>query len=269
MDDAFMFYAIATGAIPLDGLTVEHVIEDIQTLNRRSTSGELDLTAISAATYPHIASNYWIAAVGSSVGQGYGPVLISRQPRRLEELSGKAIAVPGLQTTASTLRRLAVPDGVPVEMRFEEIPKAVVEGRVEAGLLIHEWQLTYRDAGLIPLLDLGIWWQQTIHLPLPLGLNVVKRSLGRALASRVITLLHQSILYAFSHQEEAIAYAMRYGRGIDASRAQQFVKMYVNEESLTLTKRCREALKILYTRMHGIGLIEKPPRLRVVNPLTF
>jgi 1,4-dihydroxy-6-naphthoate synthase len=268
MDDAFMFYAISTGAIPLNGVRFEHRIEDIQTLNQRALDAELDLTAISAAAYPALSKTYWIASVGSSVGQGYGPLIISTTPYSAEELKGRRIAVPGMQTTACLLLRLAVPECVLVEMPFAQIPEAVLQRRTDAGLVIHEWQLTYRDAGLLPLLDLGMWWQQQVKLPLPLGLNVVKRSLGRRLAQQAATLLRNSILYAFAHQDEAMAYAMRYGRGTDAVRARQFIGMYVNEESLTLSKPCREALRILFERAHERALIPNVPRLSIIDPIT-
>ena len=266
MDDAFMFYAIASGAIPMDGVRFEHVIEDIQTLNRRALNAELDMTAISAASYPALAKDYWIVSVGSSVGQGYGPLVISTQPRSPSELEGRRIAVQGVQTTASLLLRLAIPGAIPVEMPFQRIPEAVLQGTVDAGLVIHEWQLTYRDAGLLPVLDLGIWWQQQVKLPLPLGLNVVKKAIGRAAARQATTILRDSILYAFAHQDDALAYAMRYGRGTDATRSRQFIGMYVNEESLTLSPPCREALRVLFERARGAGLIPAVPRLGIVEP---
>ena len=267
MDDAFMFYAVATGALQANGLRFEHVVEDIQTLNRRAQAAELDMTAISAASYPALAKDYWIVSVGSSVGQGYGPLVISTAPKSPQELAGRRIAVPGLQTTAYLLLRLAVPQFVPVEMPFAQIPEAVLKGEVDAGLVIHEWQLTYRDAGLLPVLDLGIWWQQRTKLPIPLGLNAVKKALGRSTATAAATLLRDSILYAFAHQDDAVAYAMRYGRGTDLTRARQFVGMYVNEESLTLSRPCREALCVLYRQAHAAGLIPRVPRLSVIEPL--
>ena len=267
MDDAFMFFAIATGAVPLDGLRFEHVIEDIQALNRRAAAAELEMTAISAASYPSLAKDYWIVSVGSSVGQGYGPLLVSAQPKSPEQLEGRRVAIPGLQTTAYFLLRLAAPGIIPVELPFSEIPEAVLRGEVEAGLVIHERQLTYRDAGLLPVLDLGTWWQQQTKLPLPLGLNVVKKALGREAARRATTVLKDSILYAFAHQDEALAYAMQFARGTDAPRARQFIGMYVNEESLTLSKPCREALRVLYKRARDAGLIPAVPRLEVIEPL--
>ncbi len=267
MDDAFMFYGIATGAVPMNGFRFEHVVEDIQTLNRRALNAELDMTAISAASYPVLAKDYWIVSVGSSVGQDYGPLVVAKQPLNLSDLAGRRVAVPGLQTTACLLLQLAAPSFIPVEMAFHEIPDAVLKGTVEAGLVIHEWQLTYRDAGLLPILDLGTWWQQQAKLPLPLGLNVVKKSLGRQLAQQTAAILRDSILYAFAHQDDAVEYAMRYGRGTDATRARQFIGMYVNEESLTLSRHCREALRLLFDRAHEAGLIPSAPRLGVIQPL--
>ena len=268
MDDAFMFYAIASGAIPMDGFRFEHVIEDIQALNRRALKAELEMTAISAASYPAVADAYWIVAVGSSVGRNYGPLVISTAPREPAALEGRRIAVPGLQTTAYLLLRLAVPPFEPVEMPFERIPDAVLRGEVDAGLVIHEWQLTYHDAGLLSILDLGVWWQKEAGLPLPLGLNAVKKSLGRELAQRATSVLRDSILYAFAHQDEALAYAMRYGRGTDAARSRQFIGMYVNEETLALTQPCREALRLLFSRAHAAGLIPRAPSLDVIEPLS-
>lgn len=266
MDDAFMFYGIVSGGTPTDGFTIEHVVEDIQTLNRRAVNAELDMTAISAASYPVLAKDYWIVSVGSSVGLGYGPLVISSNPCAPEELAGRRVAVPGLHTTACLLLRLAVPQVIPVEMPFEAIPEAVVRGEVHAGLVIHEWQLTYRDAGLLPVLDFGVWWQQQVKLPLPLGLNVVKKSLGRDRAQRISTIFRNSILYAFSHQTEAMAYAMQFGRGTDVARSRQFVSMYVNDESLTLTWPCQEALRILFDRGAKAGLIPPVPQLDIIEP---
>ncbi len=266
MDDAFMFYGIASGGTSTDGLTIEHVVEDIQTLNRRAMKADLDMTAISAASYPVLAKDYWIVSVGSSVGRGYGPLVISSHPRTPEELAGRRVAVPGLHTTACLLLRLAVPQVIPVEMSFEAIPEAVLRGEVDAGLVIHEWQLTYRDAGLLPVLDFGVWWQQQVKLPLPLGLNVVKKSIGRDRAQRIATIFRDSILYAFSHQTKAMAYAMQFGRGTDVSRSRQFVSMYVNDESLTLTWPCQEALRILFARAAKAGLTPPVPQLDIIEP---
>ena len=266
LDDAFMFYALAEGKVSLDGLRIAHLIEDIQTLNQRALQGELHVTAISAASYPLIAKDYWILGVGSSVGQNYGPLVVATQPCSPQELARKRIAVPGLHTTAFLLLRLAVGEAIPVEMRFERIPEAVLAGEVDAGLLIHERQLTYRDQGLLPILDLGMWWYQQTRLPIPLGLNVVKQSLGKPLATQVAKALRDSILFAMSHQEEALNSSMRFGRGIDLSRARQFVSMYVNEETLSLSRPSCAALRELYRRSHKAGLIPHVPRLTIIEP---
>jgi len=267
MDDAFMFYALAEGKVKPEGLKIQHVIEDIQTLNQRALRVELDVTAISAASYPVLAKDYRILSVGSSVGQEYGPLVVSKQPLSVEQLSNRRIAVPGLQTTACLLLRLAVPSCVPVEMRFEQIPDAVLSDEIDCGLLIHERQLTYRDQGLLPILDLGTWWHQAIGLPLPLGLNVVKRSLGKPLAVRISQALRDSILFAMSHQDDAMAWSMTYGRGIDMSRARQFVSMYVNEETLSLSRKSRQALEILFKRAYEAELIPRIPRIDLIQPL--
>lgn len=267
MDDAFMFYAIAEGRLPTAGLAFRHVIEDIQALNQRALKAELDVTAISAASLPAVAQNYWVLSVGSSVGEGYGPLVIAKTAKTPAELDGARIAVPGLQTTAALLLRLAVPRHQPIPMRFDEVPDAVRQGRVDAGLVIHEWQLVYKDAGLIAVLDLGLWWQQQANLPLPLGLNVVKRTLGKTLAGRVAWILQESIRYARAHQPDALAYAMRYGRGVDAGRSQQFVDMYVNEETLCLTARGRLGLGELLARAKAARIIDQVPTVAIIDPV--
>jgi 1,4-dihydroxy-6-naphthoate synthase len=266
LDDAFMFYALTAGKVVLNGLRVEHVIGDIQTLNRRALNAELDVTAISVAMYPLLVKHYWILSVGASVGQGYGPLVVSSRPSSPEELTGRRIAVPGLQTTAHLVLRLAVRACIPIEMSFDQIPEAVLAGRVDAGVLIHERQLIYRDQGLLPVLDLGMWWQTATGLPLPLGINVVRRALGKPLASRIALGLRDSILFALAHQEEALMASMRFGRGIDLVRARQFVGMYVNEETLSLSRRSHQALGELYRRAREAGLLPRPPRLTIVSP---
>ena len=266
MDDAFMFYAIAKGLVPSDGLQVKHVIEDIQALNKRAAKGELDVTAISAASYPQVCDKYAILSVGSSVGRNYGPLVIAKTEKRLMDLIGRRIAIPGAHTTATLLLKLALPGFEPVEMPFSDVPQAVLDGKVDAGLVIHEWQLTYGDSGLVPLLDLGAWWQQQTRLPIPLGLNMVKKSLGHAMGVRLATLLFQSIQYANEHIDDAMAYAMQYGRGTDVVRSKQFVGMYVNEDTLYFPEPCREALRQLYSRAFEAKLIPSIPSLDIIEP---
>ena len=266
MDDAFMFYAMAKRLIPLDGIAVKHVIEDIQALNVHSAKGELDVTAISAATYPSVADKYAILSVGSSVGRNYGPLVIARSNRRVMDLIGRTIAVPGLKTTAALLLQLAVPGCTLIEMDFTQVPQAVLDGKADAGLVIHEWQLTYRDAGLVPIIDLGMWWQEQTRLPIPLGLNVVKRSLGCELGVQIATLLFKSIRYGQQHLDDALAYAMQYGRGTDVVRSKQFVGMYVNEDTLYFPQPCRDALQELFARAKDIKLISAIPPLDLIEP---
>ena len=266
MDDAFMFYGMAEGKVGLDGIRIQHVIEDIQTLNQRALRGELDVTAISAASYPAIADTYWVLSIGSSVGRAYGPLVVASRALSPAELRGKRIAIPGLHTTAYLALRLAIPECVPVEMSFETIPDAVLKGGVEAGVVIHERQLTYRDQGLLPILDLGMWWQQQTNLPLPLGLNAVKQSLGKPLAMQFAGALRDSILYAMTHQDDAIAACLEFGRGIDAGRARQFVGMYVNEDTLDFPPPCQQGLRRLYERAHAEGLIPRIPPLVLIGP---
>ncbi len=266
LDDAFMFYALIAGKVTLEHLRIEHVIQDIQTLNQRALKAELDVTAISAASFPLLADDYWILGVGSSVGQDYGPVVVSTKPYSPDDLRGRRVAVPGLQTTACLLLQLAVPGVITVPMRFETIPEAVLKGDVDCGLLIHERQLTYRDQGLLPSLDLGTWWHAQTALPLPLGLNVIRQSLGEPLAKQFAQGLRDSILYAMSHQDEALDGSMQFGRGIDRVRARQFVSLYVNEETLSLSSRSGEALQRLYQQAHRAGLITRIPELTILYP---
>jgi 1,4-dihydroxy-6-naphthoate synthase len=266
LDDAFMFYAMRTGQVPMNGFKVEHVIEDIQTLNQRALKGELEVTAISAAMFPFVQEHYWMLDPGASVGRNYGPLVVAPKPMDVSDLKGKRVAVPGLQTTAYLVLRLAAPDIIPVPTSFELIPEAVLSGKVDAGLLIHEKQLTYRDEGLLPILDLGMWWHKQFGLPLPLGLNVVLRSLGESTASLLSRTLKESIVFAMTHQDESLAGCMDYGRGIDLPRARQFVGMYVNEETLALSPASRNALDLLYTRAFALGLIPNKPELKFIEP---
>jgi 1,4-dihydroxy-6-naphthoate synthase len=266
LDDAFMFYAIAQGKIPLHGIKFEHVIEDIQRLNKRAEAAELEVTAVSAAAFPLISNDYWILSVGSSVGQKYGPLVVSMHPKDPEDLKGQRIAVPGLNTTAYLLLRLAIPEVIPVEMPFSDIPEAIANEQVAAGVLIHEKQITYRDQGLLPILDLGSWWHKETGLPIALGLNVVKQGLKEETASLIARCLRDSIIFAMSHQKDAISWAMRYGRGIDIFRARQFVSMYVNEETIELSEKGEQSLHELYGLALKKGLISSVPQIKIIRP---
>ncbi|MBI3292438.1 MAG: ABC transporter substrate-binding protein, partial [Elusimicrobia bacterium] len=228
-DDAFMFYALTQGQVAIPGCHVQHVLEDIQTLNERALRGELEITAISAHAYPFLADRYWILASGASMGDGYGTIVVARTARPLSSLHQQRIAIPGRLTTAALLLRLALEEFVPVEMPFDRIMSAVAAGTVEAGVLIHEGQLTYAAERLMKILDLGTWWQERTRLPVPLGVDAVRIDLGQVLAREVDRGLRTSIHYAFAHPDAAFGYALPFGRGLDRQQGEVFVRRYVNE----------------------------------------
>ncbi|MDR5694703.1 MAG: MqnA/MqnD/SBP family protein [Armatimonadota bacterium] len=265
-DDAFMFYGFACGAVQMEGYEIEHVLEDIATLNVRATRGELEVTALSAATYPHVAGRYRLLATGASLGIGYGPVIVCKKESIASELTGRTIAVPGKSTTAYLLLRLYLEDFQAVEIPFDRIPQAVRAGEVDAGLLIHEGQLTYAEMGLVPILDLGARWREETGFPLPLGLDAVRRDLAEDLQARISQALAESIRYAFAHEEEALDYAMQFGRGIDREICRRFVRMYVNEYTLDLGGEGKRALLALYQRAYDRGLIPAVPPLDPTFP---
>jgi 1,4-dihydroxy-6-naphthoate synthase len=259
-DDAFMFYGLAGGHVPSAGFEIEHVLADIETLNRAAFEGKYEISAISFHAYAHLASRYLLLPHGASMGDRYGPVLVSRDPVP-SSLEGVRVAVPGTLTTAFLTLRLYRPDVEYDVLPFDEIQKAVHEGRAQAGLLIHEGQLTYAAEGLQKVVDLGEWWaDRTGGLPLPLGGNVVRRDLGPEVIARLSVLLHDSIAYALEHREEAIAYAQQFGRGLDRDHTDRFVGMYVNDLTLSYGTRGREAVRRLLTESADRDLI---PRVTV------
>ncbi|MBF8247718.1 MAG: 1,4-dihydroxy-6-naphtoate synthase [Bacteroidetes bacterium] len=259
-DDAFMFYGLSSGKIKLDGMIIEHVLNDIQTLNQKARNGELEVTAISAHAYPYVADKYWILATGASMGEGYGPVLVSKKYRSLSELAGKTAATPGALTTASLLFKLFTRNIQNVDIPFDEIMAKVADGTYDAGVLIHEGQITYKDQGFHKVLDFGEHWaSQFGNLPLPLGLDVVRKDLGSAFAHSLSAGLKQSIHYGYTHQNEAIPYAMKFGRGIDRQLGEQFVKMYVSELTVDMGERGRMALEKLFALGVEHGLIPQVP----------
>ncbi len=263
-DDAYMFYALTHGKVALEGITVRHHLEDIQSLNRRALTGEFEVTAISAAAYPSVADRYWIMSAGASVGRGYGPILVAKPGFTVDRLRGARIGVPGEQTTAFLTLQIYSDDFTPVQLPFDQIIPAVVRGEIDAGLIIHEGQITYRQHGLEKMLDLGVWWQEETGLPLPLGLDVVRKDLGEALAASINGALRESIAYAHAHQEEALAYALEYGRGIAPDVGDLFVRMYVNDDTLDLGEEGRRALELLYCRAAKKRLLAAPKDLRVI-----
>ena len=255
-DDAFMFYALTHGKIDTEGLTFVHQLEDIETLNRRALAGELEVSAVSIHAFAHLADQYALLASGSSMGDRYGPTLITRSPATLDDIAGKTIAIPGTLTTAYLTLQLCLGKDLPhVVMPFDEILPAVAEGRVDAGLLIHEGQLYYGDRGLHKVVDLGQWWFDRTGLPLPLGGNVVRRDLGDDLIARVAAMLKKSIEYALANREEALAYALGYARDLDPALADRFVGMYVNEWTVDYGPRGREAVRALLTAARDAGLV--------------
>jgi 1,4-dihydroxy-6-naphthoate synthase len=260
-DDAFMFYALTAGKVRIPGVRIEHVLEDIETLNRRSRTAELEVTAVSFATYLLIAEQYRMMDPGASMGKGYGPILVARRPVPAAELAERVVAIPGKHTTAALLLRLYVGDPPLIEVAFDKIPQAVLEGQADLGLLIHEGQITHQQMGLTKVLDLGESWQRDTGLPLPLGVNVMRRDLGEDLHRSLSRALRESIAWAHAHVDEALEYAMRYGRGIDKETCRRFVLMYVNDFTLALGVEGRAAIERLFSMAHSRGLIPAVPAI--------
>ena len=264
-DDAFMFYALTAGKVSIPGARVEHVLEDIESLNRRARTTELEVTAVSAATYVLVADRYRLMDAGASMGKGYGPILVAREPIAEHEIAERVVAIPGSHTTASLLLRMYLPEEPPlIEVAFDKIPSAVLEGQADLGLLIHEGQITHASMGLHKVLDMGERWQRDTGLPLPLGVNVMRRDLGLDVHRRLSQALRDSIDYAYAHEDEALEYAMRYGRGIDKETCRRFVLMYVNDYTVTLGAEGRAALERLFTKAQQQGLIAAVPPIDAI-----
>ncbi|HET7226258.1 MAG TPA: MqnA/MqnD/SBP family protein [Candidatus Eisenbacteria bacterium] len=264
-DDAYMFYGFHTGRAAIEGCAVTHVLEDIQSLNRRALErADLEITAVSAHAYAHLTDRYAVLACGASMGIGYGPIVVARAPRTLASLEGARIAIPGPLTTAALLLRTECPACQPVEVMFDRIPHAVAAGEVEAGVIIHESQLTYREEGLVKVVDFGELWQQRYGLPVPLGLDVVRRDLGSALMRAVSAGFRASIEAARAHEDEAIRYALQFGRGLDSGQGRTFVHMYVNDLTLDMGDVGRRALERLYTRARDARVLPALPPLDIV-----
>jgi len=260
-DDAFMFYALAADKIDTDGLSFRHVIQDIETLNRRAMNAELDVTAVSIHAYAYVLDQYALLTSGASMGDNYGPLVIAREPMTLDQLRGATIAVPGLMTTAYLTLRLCVGEVKTVVVPFDQIMDAVERGDVDAGLLIHEGQLTYSARGFNKVIDLGEWWMAETGLPLPLGGNAIKKSLGGELIAEISDLLRESIEYGLANREVAVRHSMKYGRGMAESLTDKFVGMYVNDYTIDYGERGRAAVKLLLERAHEAGIIPRPVQL--------
>jgi 1,4-dihydroxy-6-naphthoate synthase len=244
-DDAFMHYGLASGKIPSEGLEFDHLLADIETLNRAAFEGKYEVSAVSFHAYAHLTDKYLLLPHGSSMGDDYGPIVVARKDGPAST-KGLTVAVPGTLTTAFLALRIYDPAVSYVVMPFDEIQDRVREGAVEAGLLIHEGQLTYADEGLKKIVDLGEWWaERTGGLPLPLGGNVIRRDLGPEMVTKVSRILHASIAYALNHRQEALDYALQFGRGLDRAKADRFVGMYVNELTLDYGDRGRAAVQRL------------------------
>jgi len=265
-DDAFMFYALTHDRLDTGGLRFVHQLEDIETLNRRATRGELEVSAVSIHAFAYLADRYALLASGASMGDRYGPTLVTREPMTLEDLGGRTIAIPGKLTSAYLTLQLCMGKDVPVTvLPFDRILPAVAAGDVPAGLLIHEGQLFYGDKGLHKVLDLGQWWYAQTSLPLPLGGNVVRKDLGEAMVLKIAGLLKQSIHYALEHREEALTYALAYARDLDPKLADRFVGMYVNHWTVDYGPRGREAVRQFLGRAAEAGLVPGPIDVQFVG----
>ena len=263
-DDAFMYYAIAHGKVRVGNYEVQHVLEDIESLNQRALSGELEGTAISAGAYPQVADKYRIMSVGSSIGRNYGPMIVARSDRAGTSLQNARVAIPGTYTTAYLLLRLYAEGFEAVPIDFDKIMPAVQNGEVDAGLLIHEGQVTYGDVGLVKLLDLGEAWGQDTGLPIPLGLDMVRRDLGEEMAVLMAESLRDSIQYAFDHEDEAMDYAIKFSRGIERETCRRFVRMYVNDDTLDMGEEGKRALETLFSRALERGIINAIPPIDLI-----
>ena len=264
-DDAFMFFGLATGAVSEPGLEFEHILRDIQTLNDWAREGRLEVTAISVHAYAYVADRYALMSSGASMGEGYGPMVVAREPVDAGWLAGRRIAVPGLLTSAYLELRLALADFEPVVVPFDRIEDEVVEGRVDAGLLIHEGQLTHRRRGLHGVLELWTWWRDLTGLPLPLGANAVRRDLPPEVQAGAGRAVRESIAYALAHREEALAHALRYARDLPVELADRFVGQYVNQRTLDLGEDGRAAYQELLDRGAAAGLVPPVGRLTFVD----
>ena len=254
-DDAYMFYALATRKIRSPMLEFRHVLEDIQSLNQKARLGQYELTAISYHAYPFVADKYALMAAGSSVGDGYGPTLVAAHPLAPEELKGKRIAIPGKLTTAYLVLRLMQPDFEPIDVPFDQILDAVRENRADAGLVIHEAQLTYARGGFHHVIDLGKWWKAKYGLPLPLGANALRRDLDPRIASECSRMMRESIQYALDHREESLIYALQFARDMEPSLAEKFVGMYVNHYTVDCGELVPKAAQKLLDLGFEAGLI--------------
>jgi 1,4-dihydroxy-6-naphthoate synthase len=264
-DDAFMFYGMATNKVRVPGVKFTHTLCDIETLNRKALEGYYDITAISFHAYPYIQDKYAIMPSGGSVGEGYGPMIVASRNIPVDEIANIKIAVPGTMTTAYLALKLFAPDVVTEVVPFDEIIPKVLEGKYEAGLIIHEGQLTFSKVGLHRIVDMGKWWRDLTGMPLPLGGNAIKRELGPDLTASCCNALRNSIQYALDHRDEALQYAMQFARDLDVQQADKFVGMYVNERTMDYGKDGRDAISKLLQMGYEQGIIPNKPNVEFVG----
>ena len=264
-DDAFMFYALATHKLPTPGYKYTHVLSDIQSLNEAALTETYDVTAVSFAAYPSIREKYVLLDCGASFGEGYGPIVVSSKSMKREDIKGKRIGVPGLKTSAYLTLKLFEPDLEAVVMPFDKILEAVQNDVVEAGLLIHEGQLLFPQMGLHKVIDLGIWWQEQTGLPLPLGGNAVRKSLGPSLGRLIAKTIRESVEYGLEHREDALKYAMQFARDMETEVADQFVGMYVNKWTLGYGEKGKQAVNELISRGTKAGLLPGPATVEFLD----
>ncbi len=264
-DDAFMFYALAHDKIDTGNLAFRHELQDIETLNRRALKGELEVSAVSIHAYAFLLDTYALLPSGCSMGDKYGPMVVARKPMNVSDLSNIKIAIPGTMTTAFLALRLLLPKGFSYDVvPFDQILGVVEAGKYDAGLIIHEGQLTFQNQGLHLVTDLGVWWQDKTKLPLPLGGNVVRRDLGEQTIRDISRLIKESIRYSLDHRQDALTYALNYARDMDRGLADKFVGMYVNEWTLDYGDRGRQAVRLLLDEAHRAGVIPNPVSVEFV-----
>jgi len=264
-DDAFYYYALQTGKLATPGYELTFTSDHINRLNQAAQAELFDITAVSSVAYPALAADYRILSVGTSVGRGYGPVLVGKKPLVLEELCGKRVGVAGIQTTGGLLMKWARPEVEVVEMEFDKIADAVVAGELDAGVMIHEELLFFRQKGLVRIADLGALWSERTGMPLPVGLNLIRRDLGWDVANELCDLVRQSLLYALSNNEEAQAWAGQFGRGHEGGCTEQFISMFANEDSVLLPQDVREALKYMMQVVHALDNDYTIPELDFID----
>jgi 1,4-dihydroxy-6-naphthoate synthase len=254
-DDAFMFCGLATGAVETPGITWEHILSDIETLNQRAREGTYEVTALSVHAYAHLADRYRLMSTGASMGEGYGPIVVCREGEASASLEGLRVAVPGEWTSAYLALRLYAPKVQTSVVPFDRIGDVVLQGEMDAGVIIHEGQLTWKEEGLESLVDLGVWWREGTNLPLPLGANAVRRDLPEDLQNRLTDAVRRSVQWALDHREEALEHSLRYARGMAKDKADRFVGMYVNERTVDLGPDGREAFRLFLERGAQAGIV--------------